>query len=74
MAAGTPGPALVSMSINGDIDLPANATAKLGQTSLLGSLHIEPAPPVGVAAEGKLHNGSLIPLGQPVCERRAGNP
>jgi phospholipid/cholesterol/gamma-HCH transport system substrate-binding protein len=54
--------ALVTMRINGDVDLPANATAKLGQTSLLGSLHIELAPPVGVAPEGKLHNGSLIPL------------
>jgi phospholipid/cholesterol/gamma-HCH transport system substrate-binding protein len=54
--------ALVTMSINGDVDLPANSTVKLGQTSLLGSLHIELAPPVGVAPEGKLHNGSLIPL------------
>jgi phospholipid/cholesterol/gamma-HCH transport system substrate-binding protein len=54
--------ALVSMRLNGDVDLPANATAKLGQTSLLGSLHIELAPPVGVAPEGKLHNGSSIPL------------
>ena len=54
--------ALVSMRLNGDVDLPANATAKLGQTSLLGSLHIELAPPVEIAPEGKLHNGSLIPL------------
>ena len=37
--------ALVTMRIDGDVDLPANATAKLGQTSLLGSLHIELAPP-----------------------------
>ena len=28
--------ALVTMQLNGDVDLPANATAKLGQTSLLG--------------------------------------
>jgi phospholipid/cholesterol/gamma-HCH transport system substrate-binding protein len=54
--------ALVTMTLNSDVDLPANATATLGQTSLLGSLHIELAPPVGVPAEGKLHNGSLIPL------------
>jgi phospholipid/cholesterol/gamma-HCH transport system substrate-binding protein len=54
--------ALVTMSLNGDVNLPANATAKLGQTSLLGSLHIELAPPTGAAPEGKLHNGSLIPL------------
>jgi phospholipid/cholesterol/gamma-HCH transport system substrate-binding protein len=54
--------ALVTMRLNGDVSLPANATAKLGQTSLLGSLHIELAPPTAAAPEGKLHNGSLIPL------------
>ena len=54
--------ALVTMTLNGDVDLPANATAKIGQTSLLGSLHIELAPPTDVAPEGKLHDGSLIPL------------
>ncbi|WP_459979762.1 MlaD family protein, partial [Mycobacterium avium] len=30
--------ALVTMTIDGDVDLPANATATLGQTSLLGSV------------------------------------
>ena len=54
--------ALLTMSINADVDLPANATATLGQTSLLGSLHIALAPPKDVAPEGKLHEGSLIPL------------
>lgn len=54
--------ALVTMTLNGNVDLPANATAKVGQTSLLGSLHIELAPPVDVAPQGKLHDGSLIPL------------
>jgi len=54
--------ALVTMQLSGDVNLPANATAKLGQTSLLGSMHIELAPPTKVLPEGKLHNGSLIPL------------
>ncbi len=54
--------ALVTMRLNGDVELPANATAKLGQTSLLGSLHIELAPPTDVPPQGKLHDGSLIPL------------
>jgi len=54
--------ALVSMRIKGDVDLPANSTAKIGQTSLLGTLHIELAPPTEVPPEGKLHEGSLIPL------------
>ena len=54
--------ALVTMRLNGDVQLPANATAKLGQTSLLGSLHIELAPPTEEPPQGKLHEGSLIPL------------
>jgi phospholipid/cholesterol/gamma-HCH transport system substrate-binding protein len=54
--------ALVTMKLNGDVTLPANATATLGQTSLLGSLHIALAPPADIAPEGKLHQGSLIPL------------
>jgi phospholipid/cholesterol/gamma-HCH transport system substrate-binding protein len=54
--------ALVTMRLNGDVDLPANATAQIGQTSLLGSLHVELAPPTGLPPEGKLRNGSLIPL------------
>lgn len=39
--------ALVTMRLDGDVDLPANATAKIGTTSLLGSYHIELAPPKG---------------------------
>lgn len=54
--------ALVTMTLNGDVDLPANSTAKIGQTSLLGSLHIELAPPTNEPPEGKLREGSLIPL------------
>ena len=54
--------ALVTMRINGDVHLPANSTAKVGQTSLLGSQHIELAPPTDEAPEGELKNGSLIPL------------
>jgi phospholipid/cholesterol/gamma-HCH transport system substrate-binding protein len=54
--------ALVTMRLNGDVNLPANSTAAIGQTSLLGSLHIELVPPTSPPAEGKLHNGSLIPL------------
>ncbi|CAN5427117.1 MCE family protein [soil metagenome] len=54
--------ALVTMSLNGDVKLPANATATVGQTSLLGSLHIELAPAAGIAPEGSLREGSVIPL------------
>jgi phospholipid/cholesterol/gamma-HCH transport system substrate-binding protein len=54
--------AVVTMQLDGDVNLPANATAKLGQTSLLGSVHVELAPPKNVPAQGKLKHGSLIPL------------
>lgn len=65
--------ALLTLSINGNVDLPANATAMIGQTSLLGSMHVELAPPKNVAPEGKLKQGSLIPLsssgGYPTTEQ-----
>ncbi|MCX2929255.1 MCE family protein [Mycobacterium sp. CVI_P3] len=54
--------ALLTMSIDGDVDLPANATATVGQSGLLGSLHVELAAPVDIAPQGELHDGSLIPL------------
>ncbi len=54
--------AVLTMKLNGDVALPANATAAIGQTSLLGSLHVELAAPKDAAPEGRLHNGSVIPL------------
>jgi phospholipid/cholesterol/gamma-HCH transport system substrate-binding protein len=54
--------ALVTMRISGDVHLPANSTAKLGQTSLLGSMHIALAPPKDEPPVGELKNGSVIPL------------
>jgi phospholipid/cholesterol/gamma-HCH transport system substrate-binding protein len=54
--------ALVTIRLNGDVSLPANSTATLGQTSLLGSLHIELAPPSDGEPRGKLHQGSVLPL------------
>lgn len=54
--------ALVTMMLNGDVRLPANATAKIGLTTIFGSLHIELAPPTDQAPQGALGNGALIPL------------
>ncbi len=54
--------ALLTIRLNGDVNLPANSTAKVGQTSLLGSLHVELAAPVDVPPEGRLHDGSVIAL------------
>lgn len=68
--------ALVTMTVNRDVDLPANAVATVGQTSLLGSAHVELAPPGGVAPRGRLHAGSVIPLasggGYPNTEQTLG--
>jgi phospholipid/cholesterol/gamma-HCH transport system substrate-binding protein len=68
--------ALVTMTVNRDVDLPANAVATVGQTSLLGSAHVELAAPGGVAPEGRLRAGSVIPLasggGYPNTEQTLG--
>ena len=42
--------ALVTMALNGDVELPANATAKVGQTSLLGFTAHRAGPADGRAA------------------------
>jgi phospholipid/cholesterol/gamma-HCH transport system substrate-binding protein len=54
--------ALITMTIDPDVELPANATATVGQTSLLGSLHVELSPPADTPAVGRLKDGALIPL------------
>jgi phospholipid/cholesterol/gamma-HCH transport system substrate-binding protein len=46
---------LVTVGLGKDVDPPANATAKVGQTSLLGSVHLELAAPT--RPQGKLHDG-----------------
>lgn len=54
--------ALLTLRLNGDVQLPANVTVKAGLTSLLGSMHVELAPPTDAAPQGRLQQGSLIPL------------
>ncbi|WP_435825451.1 MCE family protein [Nocardia niwae] len=54
--------ALVTVRLNPDVHLPANAVAKIGQTSLLGSNHLELAEPTDQAPEGQLKAGDVIPL------------
>ena len=54
--------AAVQLSLDENVKLPANATAKVAQTSLLGSQHIELHPPVAEPDEEKLTDGSNIPL------------
>ncbi|MDV3129325.1 MCE family protein [Mycobacterium sp. 21AC1] len=54
--------AAVELSLDGDVRLPANATAKVAQTSLLGSQHVELSGPTEGPGEGELKQGSNIPL------------
>jgi phospholipid/cholesterol/gamma-HCH transport system substrate-binding protein len=54
--------AAVQVSLDGNVDLPANVTAKVAQTSLLGSQHIELAPPVEGPDTGRLAEGAEIPI------------
>lgn len=54
--------ASVELSLDGDVNLPANATARVAQTSLLGSQHVELAEPVDEPRVGRLEDGSQIPL------------
>jgi phospholipid/cholesterol/gamma-HCH transport system substrate-binding protein len=56
--------AAVKLSLEGSVNLPQNSTAKVAQTSLLGSQHVELAPPVNQPAEGRLKEGSNIPMSQ----------
>jgi virulence factor Mce-like protein len=52
----------IEVSVKPDVVVPANAVATVGQTSLLGSMHVELAPPLGEAPRGRLKPGARIPL------------
>jgi phospholipid/cholesterol/gamma-HCH transport system substrate-binding protein len=54
--------AVVEVSVKPDVTVPANAVASVGQTSLLGSMHVALNPPIGEAPEGKLPAGATVAL------------
>ena len=54
--------AAVELSLDENVKLPENATARVAQTSLLGSQHVELSPPADGKEVGQLKNGSQIPL------------
>jgi phospholipid/cholesterol/gamma-HCH transport system substrate-binding protein len=56
--------AAVTLSLDENVDLPQNARATVAQTSLLGSQHVELIPPVDQSGQGRLKEGSNIPLSQ----------
>ncbi|OBA85128.1 mammalian cell entry protein [Mycolicibacterium elephantis] len=52
----------LEVSVQPDVVVPANAVATVGQTSLLGSMHVALDPPPGVAPSGRLSPGATIGL------------
>jgi phospholipid/cholesterol/gamma-HCH transport system substrate-binding protein len=52
----------LELSVMPDVVVPANAVARVGQTSLLGSMHVSLDPPVGQAPTGRLAPDATIPL------------
>ncbi|SBS71383.1 Virulence factor Mce family protein [uncultured Mycobacterium sp.] len=52
----------VEIAIKPDVIVPANAVASVGQTSLLGSMHVALDPPPGQAPRGQLTPGATIAL------------
>jgi phospholipid/cholesterol/gamma-HCH transport system substrate-binding protein len=54
--------AQVVVEVNGAVNLPANATARLRQTSLLGEKFVELLPSPEGPARGRLGNGAVIPV------------
>jgi phospholipid/cholesterol/gamma-HCH transport system substrate-binding protein len=56
--------AVVDVSLKHDVVVPENAVGTVGQTSLLGSMHVSLDPPLGETPVGRLKPGSTIPLSQ----------
>ncbi|MGH3970972.1 MAG: MCE family protein [Mycobacterium sp.] len=52
--------AAVKLALEPNVVLPANSTANVAQTSLLGSQHVELAAPKNQAPVGRLRDGSII--------------
>ncbi|CAN5257956.1 MCE family protein [soil metagenome] len=52
----------LELSVKPDVTVPANAVATVGQTSLLGSMHVSLDPPIGQPPSGQLKPGATIAL------------
>jgi phospholipid/cholesterol/gamma-HCH transport system substrate-binding protein len=61
--------ATLTLGVSKDVKLPRNAIAKIGQTSLLGSQHIQllSPPPPATPSSQPLKNGDTIYLKSPDC-------
>jgi phospholipid/cholesterol/gamma-HCH transport system substrate-binding protein len=54
----------VEISVRPDVVIPANAVATVGQTSLLGSMHLALDPPLSEKPSGRLQPGAILDLNQ----------
>lgn len=54
--------ALVRLAVNRNVRLPANSSAQLRQSSLLGEKFVELAQPAGQPPTGRLGEGAVIPI------------
>lgn len=52
----------VQVSVKPDVTVPGNAVATVGQTSLLGSMHLSLDPPLGQSPAGRLAPGATLEL------------
>lgn len=52
----------VEISVKPGVTIPANAVATVGQTSLLGSMHLALNPPLGQPPQGRLAPGATLGL------------
>jgi virulence factor Mce-like protein len=52
----------VEVAVRPEVVVPANVIASVGQTSLLGSMHLELNTPLGQPPVGRLKSGAKIPL------------
>ncbi|MFZ3319949.1 MCE family protein [Mycobacterium sp.] len=52
----------VEISVDHGVFIPKNVVAGVGQTSLLGSMHVELSPPLGQPVTERLRPGATIPL------------
>jgi phospholipid/cholesterol/gamma-HCH transport system substrate-binding protein len=63
----------IEFSVKPGVQVPANAVASVGQTSLLGSMHLALDPPLGQQPSGALAPGATIPMNEastyPTTER-----
>ena len=62
IALGDDWTAVVTVEVDGDVELPANAVAMIQQSSLLGEKYVELAAPGTEEPAGRLADGSLIGL------------